>query len=560
MSADELKAQGNAAFAAKDFAKAVDLFTQAIEASPQPNHVLYSNRSGAYASLKQYADAAKDAQECVKINPQWPKGYTRLGAAYHGEGDLLKAYDSYEEALKLDPNNAQAKSGLASVKSSLEREASQDGQTPDLGMGQLFKDPATFRKLSQNPKTAEYMKDPSFMQKLEEFSKNPMAALTGASQDPRIMEAMGVILGIDMQPQADDVNLETKEERKSEPEPAKAKEETVPMEVDEDKKAADAEKAQGNTLYKQRKFPEAIAHYNKAWDLYKDITYLNNRAAAEYEAGDYDTAIATCKEAVEQGKEMLADYKLIAKAFTREGNCYLKQDNLEKAIEAFEHALTEHRSPEVLTKLRTAQKELRVRTEQEYQDPAKAEEARSEGNEHFKKAEYPESVKAYTEAIKRAPKDPRGYGNRAAAFLKLLSYPDAIRDCDDAIKLDPSFFKAYTRKATAYLVMKQFRNAMDTLDEARKIDQSGQHTREIEDLYNKAMTGRFAPLDGETEDQRTERLSQDPEIDEIRKDPIMNTILQQAASDPAALRDHMKNPEVRRKINLLAAAGIIRTR
>lgn len=50
MSAAELKAQGNKAFSEKRFQESVQFYTQAIEASPN-DHVLYSNRSGAFASL-----------------------------------------------------------------------------------------------------------------------------------------------------------------------------------------------------------------------------------------------------------------------------------------------------------------------------------------------------------------------------------------------------------------------------------------------------------------------------------------------------------------------------
>ena len=45
-----------------------------------------------------------------------------------------------------------------------------------------------------------------------------------------------------------------------------------------DKVAGDAEKALGNEAYKARKFEEAANHYEKAWELNKDITYLNNLA------------------------------------------------------------------------------------------------------------------------------------------------------------------------------------------------------------------------------------------------------------------------------------------
>ena len=52
----------------------------------------------------------------------------------------------------------------------------------------------------------------------------------------------------------------------------------------------------------------------------------------------------------------------------------------------------------------------------------------------------------------------------------------------------------------------------------------------------------------------------DPEIAKIMGDPVMQSILQQAQSNPAALQDHMKNPTVRQNIMKLINAGIIKTR
>lgn len=558
--ADKLKAEGNTAFTNKEFEKAVDLFTQAIAASETPNHVLYSNRSGSYASLRKFDEALKDAEQCISINPSWAKGYGRKGAAYHGLGDLVSAKDAYEEALKLDSNNAQAQSGLKSVEDAISREAAQDGQAPDMGMGALFNSPDVWTKLANDPKTKDFANDPSFVSKFQELQKNPMAALSTASQDQRMMIAVSVLLGIDMpqQPEAG-----TGQQQKKEPEPKKEekkKEEEPKADVPEEKKQADEEKQQGNTLYKQRQFDEAIAHYQKAWETYKDITYLNNKAAAEYEKGDYDAAVATCNEAIEYGREVFADYKIMAKTYGRLGTTYVKKNDLKSAISNFQKSLTEHRSADILSKLRQAEKDLRVQEEQEYMDPAKADEAREEGNRLFKEGDSPGAVKCYTEAIKRAPEDPRGYANRAAAYLKLMTYPDAIKDCDTAIVKDPKFFKAYTRKATALLVMRDYRQCIDTLEQARDIDTEHKHTREIEDLYQKAMSNRFQAEENETPEQTLERASKDPEVAEILNDPVMNSILQQAQGNPAALRDHMQNPEVRKKINLLAAAGIIRTR
>ena len=44
----------------------------------------------------------------------------------------------------------------------------------------------------------------------------------------------------------------------------------------------------------------------------------------------------------------------------------------------------------------------------------------------------------------------------------------------------------------------------------------------------------------------------------ILQDPVMQSILQQAKTDPAALQEHMKNAQVRMKIQKLMAAGVIR--
>jgi len=67
-----------------------DKFSQAIELEPT-NHVLYSNRSGAYASQKNFDKALEDATKTTELKPDWAKGWGRKGAALHGTGDLGKS-------------------------------------------------------------------------------------------------------------------------------------------------------------------------------------------------------------------------------------------------------------------------------------------------------------------------------------------------------------------------------------------------------------------------------------------------------------------------------------
>ena len=58
--AAELKNKGNAAFAAKKYDQAVELFGQAISCDAS-DPIFHSNRSAALAALKRFSEAAKVA-------------------------------------------------------------------------------------------------------------------------------------------------------------------------------------------------------------------------------------------------------------------------------------------------------------------------------------------------------------------------------------------------------------------------------------------------------------------------------------------------------------------
>ncbi|CAG8842908.1 1264_t:CDS:2, partial [Racocetra persica] len=107
----EYKTLGNQAFSAKEYKKAIECFSKAIELDPS-NHVLYSNRSASYSSLKEYNKALEDANKTVELKNDWAKGYSRKGAALHGLGKIQEARETYQEGLKIDPNNAQLKKSL----------------------------------------------------------------------------------------------------------------------------------------------------------------------------------------------------------------------------------------------------------------------------------------------------------------------------------------------------------------------------------------------------------------------------------------------------------------
>lgn len=55
-----------------DFLLAIERYTAAITLN-RNNHVLFSNRSAAYARVGKFAEALEDAKRCHELKPDWPK-------------------------------------------------------------------------------------------------------------------------------------------------------------------------------------------------------------------------------------------------------------------------------------------------------------------------------------------------------------------------------------------------------------------------------------------------------------------------------------------------------
>lgn len=588
--ANDLKNQGNKAFAAKDYDKAIELFTAAIALDPS-NHVLFSNRSAAKAGKKSWSAALEDAEQCVTINPTWGKGYIRKGAALHGVRRYDEAIAAYEKGLEYEDSPALRK-GLQEVKDAQARDA---GAGADFGMARIFQDPNLIGKLATNPRTQKHLADPAFVQKLQMMRQNPKLAEAALGTDPRMIDVFGVAMGIDIQGFSRDEGSDdlppgfqqasapspppsppraapspSSSNPRSRPSPAPSAPKPEPQDVEmseedaeEAKAKADAlaAKAKGSEYYKQRQFEEAAAAFSQAWDLWpKDVTFLTNLGAVYFEQGDYDKCIETCEKAVEEGRGLRVDYKLLAKALGRVGSAYTQKGDLASAKKYFQKSLSEHRDASILSKLQATEKALVEADRQAYIDPAKSATAREEGNVAFKNGDFASAVKFYTESIKRDPADARGYNNRAAAYMKLMALADALKDANEAIKVDPAFIKAYIRKATILQTMREYSKALEALQAATSADTENAHMGEIQSQEMKIQQALFDQRAGETEEQTLERAMKDPEVAAIMSDPVMQQILQQAQGNPGALQDHMKNPGIRDKVIKLVNAGIIKTR
>lgn len=427
-------------------------------------------------------------------------------------------------------------------------------------MGGLFGGPEGFTRLISNPETAEYLKDPAFMQKLQNFSTNPMELIQAAQQDPRLMKAIQVMSGADLTGAAEPTTTAApkKPEPKPEPEPAPEPE----KELTEDEKAqkeleeaAAEDKRLGTAAYKKKDFETALKHYRAGFEkLPTDITFLSNQGSVFMEQKEYDACVEICQKAVEVGRETRTDFKKIAKVMGRIGTAYERKGDLQEAVVWYNKSLTEHRTGDILTKKQKVEKTLKEAAKNAYRDDAKALEEREKGNECFKAGQFADAVKHYTESIKRNPDDVKPLSNRAACYQKLMALPQAVEDCELIIKMDPTFIKGYTRKGDALFGMKKHEEARMAYQQALTIEANNQNAKDGLYRCNVAIAEKEANM---TPEEKRERAMKDPEVQNILKDPVMNAVLEQMQKDPGAVQEHMKNPDIAAKINKLVQAGII---
>lgn len=585
-----MKAKGNAALLAGQFGEAVNFYTEAIALDPQ-NHVLYSNRSAAHAKAEEWTEALADAEKTVEINPKWARGYSRVGAAHHGLAQYDEAVEAYKKGLELEPGSATFTNAIAEV----EKARSQDRA----GAAQLFAQfasffsEATLSKMSSLPQVAPFANDPEFLSAVAAIRADP-SSLIAHFQNKNVMtyvsicSQMGMTGGggfggapfggnnssssssssykpktaADMYEEQQKREHEEYERKKKAEADRKAAEEAAKPptpELTDEQKQVLALKNEGNAAYTARKFDEALEFYQKALEIEpKNVNLLVNCTAVYFEKGEYEKTLEECAKAIEIGREVFADYKLIARAMTRSGNALVKLGRPKEAIDWYNKSLTEHRDAATLKSLRDLEKKIEDEERKAYINPELAAKAKEEGNEHFKAQRYPDAIASYSEAIKRDPSNATYLTNRATTYSKLGEYPSVVKDCDAAIALDPKAVKAYLRKGQAYHVMSEYTKAMEAFEKGLELDSEN---AELIQAYQKTMMTLHGPASEPTgtPEEIMAKAMNVPEVREILEDYAMQEILKQMTTDPAAAAEHLRNPEIRRRINILKAHGVIRT-
>eukprot|EP00960_Hanusia_phi_P077617 768717-Hanusia_phi.AAC.8 len=652
MSAEELKAKGNAAFSAKNYSEAVDFFSQGINLDPN-NHVLYSNRSASHAGLH----ALKDAEMCISIKPDWGKGYGRKGAALHGKGDFEGALKAYKDGLAHEPGEvtrvflwkfADANLGLAMLTngiSEVEAAMRTEQSSGVKGIGNLLRRPDLVDIIAKSPQLAPFLAQPDFPGIVQELQTDSNALMKHLN-DQRVQLLLQELLRMqnpDMFRHAEEEEIKRRK-AKEEAEEAERKrqlEEKKRKEAEESaRKAAMTEddfkgdpkglsewcKEKGNAFYKNKQFDEAVTWYSKAYDAdNENIAVLTNRAAVRFEQKRYEECIEDCRKAIEEGRKCRADFKIISRAYERLGNAFVKLDKLQDASKAYSDALVENRTREVEKKLKDVQKQIDEQQKNAYINPVTRREfvtpklnpMHRNSRTRRKRREMRLSRRASSlmprqhtmRQSKEIPKITRFTGgiNSREQPRSVLHETYGVVSCQGGLRQvsgdranlregagatrqllrEFTFHPSHAADVRVQIMLKEPTKAMADFRKGLEIDPNNQGCQMgLARVESSMFSGKrdeqtvanamkvallFLPLPfhdfccpmGTLSSQLTRSVyspsmvEQDPEIQRILQDPVINNVLRNLQENPAAAQDALKDPVVAERIQKLAAAGIL---
>lgn len=242
--AEEKKGLGNNAISSKNYEGAVQLYTEALELSPDgpQSHVYYCNRAAAHCHLNNYIEAVEDCQASVALVPDYVKAFSRLGLANYFLERYEEAVEAYERALELEPDNKATKTSLTQAKNKitdLDRKSAQPpssssssssrgtaagGGAPDMsalagmlggggggglppGLAGMMGNPAmksAMDRVGGADGLANLMKDPQMMAMAQQMMKDPkamkqamamMSGVEGGGDMPDMSAMMGMMGG-----------------------------------------------------------------------------------------------------------------------------------------------------------------------------------------------------------------------------------------------------------------------------------------------------------------------------------------------------------------------------
>lgn len=303
---EALKEQGNFYFKEKEYDIAVELYSQAIAQRPDPTY--YSNRAAAYIAQKKFKVARDDCQIAVSLQSEAPsaKTFARLARCHLALGDAAGALVAVDQALKLDPGNAQGLQTRAQaehIKTHLER-CQQSRQQGDWGQARWALEKAMQACEGDYPVEWRVWKVEIDLAKKnwDDATSSAATALRLEPNSPDVLAIRGLVLFLTNQISSSMEHLKTALRLDQEHDRARPLLRRV--------REVEKTKEEGNTFFKAGQFEAAAEKYTATLDLigkneeegsggHIRSILLSNRATTLHKMKKYREALSDTEEAIE---------------------------------------------------------------------------------------------------------------------------------------------------------------------------------------------------------------------------------------------------------------------
>lgn len=129
---EQFRTEGNALFSAKQYAQAIDKYTEGLHSKPASatpeddvnaqRVLLWSNRAMCHLQLNQFDAAAADCSKALEKDPKNEKARYRRAQAYVGLGSFVQAFTDIRLVLQLNPSNKAAVALARKIKDTVQED------------------------------------------------------------------------------------------------------------------------------------------------------------------------------------------------------------------------------------------------------------------------------------------------------------------------------------------------------------------------------------------------------------------------------------------------------
>jgi tetratricopeptide (TPR) repeat protein len=348
----------------------------------------YYVRGLVYIEQGNLESAIVDFSDAIRLNPNYAEAYSNRGLARYEQGDLESAIADFTDAIGLDANLAQAYVNRGTARynqGELESAIADFTNAIDLDttLGEAYYNRAIARydQSDLDGAIADFSDAIRFNSNLAEAYYNRGRARYDQG---------------DLDDAISDYN------------------EAIRL----DTTFAEAYTNRGIARYDQGDLDGAIADYNEAVRLDPTLAEAySNRGRARYDQGDLDDAIADFTDAIRLNPNL-------AVAYSNRGSAYGDQGNLGNAIADFNQAID--------------------------LNPNYADAYYNRGFARYQEGDEEGAIEDYNNAIRLNPNYAEAYVNRGTARYNQGELEGAIADFTDAIRLNQSLAVAYANRALAY--------------------------------------------------------------------------------------------------------------